>query len=186
MKAAPVVSVATEINRLHEQAKALCEQSRENLNAGLAAAWQAGHLLIAEKQRVRRRMGPGAWLLWVEANFHGTPRTAQRYMRLAQSVGDVSFLRGMSLRQAYARLGIAMEPKTPSKCPLVHKLPAHVVLANRLLRTLKYGRGKVGVEQGEAYRCDLRPLFEQLRAWFEPPTAIKAANFSPAARSYRL
>lgn len=185
MKPAATVSVATEINRLHEQATALAAQSREALSGALAAAWQAGQLLLAEKQRVRRRMGPGAWLLWVEANFHGTPRTAQRYMRLAQCVTDVAFLRGMSLRQAYARLGIATEPKTLAKCPLAHKLPAHVVLANRLLRALKRGADKSGVEQGDAYRRDLRPLFDQLRSWFDNPKQVGQANFAPAPRSYR-
>jgi hypothetical protein len=63
-------------------------------------------LLVAERKRVLRTMGPGAWLLRLKSNFRGTARTAQRYMRLAQCVADVTFLQGMSLRQVYARLGI--------------------------------------------------------------------------------
>ena len=112
MNPAPVSPVAAEINRLHEEAKRSVHASHQALSAALAAAWHAGHLLIDERKRVFHRMGPGAWLLWLEANFKGTARTAQRYMRLAQSVADVAFLQGMSLRQAYARLGIATEPKT--------------------------------------------------------------------------
>ncbi len=165
MNAATVPSVAAEINRLHETAQARAAESRQLLDAALAAAWQAGQLLLAEKKRVRATMGAGAWLLWLEANFHGTPRTAQRYMKLVRSVTDAAFLRGMSLRQAYARLGIATEPKTPGRQLLAHQLPAHVVLANKLLRALKRERGR-NAEPGEAFRRDLRLLFDALRPWF--------------------
>ena len=131
-------------------------------------------------------MGPGAWLLWLKAHFRGTARTAQRYIRLAQCVTDAAFLQGMSLRQAYARLGIATEPKTPGKRRLRHTLPAHVVLANRLVRTLKRRPGQTDEEQGEAYRRDLRALYDKLRPWFESaPASSLAANFRPLSGSYR-
>ncbi len=71
--------------------------SRQTLHSALAAAWHAGHLLLAEKKRVRQAMGGGAWLLWLEQNFRGTPRTAQRYMKLTKGVADAAFLQGMSL-----------------------------------------------------------------------------------------
>lgn len=163
----PVNTVAAEINRLHEEAKKCSFAASEALHEALAAAWRAGQLLLAERKRVRHCMGHGAWLLWLEANFHGTPRTAQRYMKLAQFVADVDFLQGMSLRQTYARLGIAAEPKTPGKCPLTHQLPPYVVLANKLVRALKCPPGATVEEQGEAYRRDLRALYERLRPWFE-------------------
>ena len=175
MNAATFTTTATEINRLHEEAKRGFFVSRDALHGALVAAWQAGHLLVAEKKRVLHTMGPGAWLLWLKANFHGTARTAQRYMRLAQCVADVTFLRGMSLRQAYARLGIATEPKTPGKRPLRHTLPAHVVLANKLVRALKRRPGQTGDDQGEAYRRDLRALYEKLRPWFESASVPSAA-----------
>lgn len=159
-------SAAVEINRLHDEANGHVHASREALHAALCAAWRAGQLLLAEKKRVRRAMGPGAWLLWLEANFHGTPRTAQRYMKLARRVADVASLRGFSLRQAYARLGIATETKSGGA--LRHRLPAHVVLANKLVRVLKHQhRGPAAAEQGEAFRRDLRPLYDHLCAWFE-------------------
>lgn len=187
MNPAPVLAVATEINRLHEQAKAQSVQSRQALNGALAAAWQAGHLLRSEKQRVRRRMGRGAWMLWLEANFSGTPRTAQRYMRLAQSVTDVTFMQGMSLRLAYARLGIATESKSPAKRPLAHRLPRHLVLTNKLIRALENQTGKAGPEQSEAYRRDLRVLYEKLRPWFEAvgPHAPALAKFRPSVCAHR-
>jgi len=175
MNAATVTTTAAEINRLHEEAKRGFFVSRDALHGALVAAWRAGHLLVAEKKRVLHTMGPGAWLLWLKANFHGTARTAQRYMRLAQCIADVTFLRGMSLRQAYARLGIATEPKTRGKRPLRHTLPAHVVLANKLVRALKRRPGQTGDDQGEAYRRDLRALYEKLRPWFESAAVPSAA-----------
>ena len=175
MNPVPATTVATEINRLHEEAKRCACASREALHGALVAAWQAGQLLVEERKRVFHTMGPGAWLLWIEANFRGTARTAQRYIRLAQCVADIAFLQGMSLRQAYARLGIATEPKTPGKRPLRHTLPAHVVLANKLVRALKRRPGQTGDDQGEAYRRDLRALYEKLRPWFESASVPSAA-----------
>lgn len=176
-------TAAADINRLHEEAKRCSVASREALHAALVAAWRAGHLLVDERKRVFRDMGPGAWHLWLKANFHGTVRTAQRYVRLAHSITDEAFLQGMSLRQAYARLGIATESKTPGKRRLRHTLPAHVVLANRLVRTLKRRPGQTDEEQREAYRRDLRALYEKLRPWFEAPSAPPSALSRPGAFS---
>jgi len=177
------VSSATEITRLHAEVQRAMHTSREALHAALVAAWRAGQILLAERKRVRHAMGPGAWHLWLGANFRGSVRTAQRYTKLAQSVADVAFLRGLSLRQAYARLGIATEPKTTGQRRLRHTLPAHVVLANRLVRALKRRPGQTTEEQGEAYRRDLRLLYEKLRPWFETPAADRmTANFD--ARSF--
>lgn len=168
MNSATAPTTVAEINRLHDEAKRGSVVSREALYAALAAAWQAGQLLLAEKENVRRRMGRGAWLLWLEQHFQGTPRTAQRYMKLAHTVADVSFLRGMSLRQTYSRLGIATETKTPAKCPLVHPLPVHVLLSNRLVRALKRRINEdTNADQEAIYRRDLRLLYEQIRPWFE-------------------
>lgn len=187
MNPALAPTVAAEINRLHEEAKQHACESREALHAALAAAWQAGHLLLAERKRVLHCMGPGARHHWLEANFRGSVRTAQRYIRLAQSVADLAFLQGMSLRQAYARLGIATEPKTTGQRRLRHRLPAHVFLANRLVRALKRRPGQSTDEQGEAYRRDLRALYEKLRPWFESaPSTPMAANFGAPPRSHKI
>jgi hypothetical protein len=48
---------AREINRLHAEVEKLSAASRQSLTSALAAAWQAGRLLIAEKKRVRQTMG---------------------------------------------------------------------------------------------------------------------------------
>ena len=157
-----------EINWLHAEAVRLSAESRDVLGGALVAAWKAGQLLAVEKRSVRRSMGPGAWQLWLERYFTGTPRTAQRYMRLAKTVSDVSFLRGMSLRQAYFRLGIATEPKSPGRTVLLRPVARHAVLAMRLLGALETRSDQFSPEFQKAYQQDLRPLYERLRALFEP------------------
>lgn len=167
-------TAAREINRLHGEVERLAGESRNALTSALTAAWRAGRLLVAEKKRVRRTMGGGAWQLWLKENFHGSERTAQRYMKLAAAVDDATALQAMSLRQAYAGLGIATEPKSPADAP-VQPLPAHVRLANRLLVALKPSATSLTPQQQEAYRQDLRALYEQLRRIFE---AKGPANFA--------
>lgn len=171
-------TVVAEINRLYDEAQRLATESRASLQAALAAAWSAGRLLLEEKKRVRRLMGGGAWLLWLEQNFHGTPRTAQNYMRLAREVADVASLQGMSLRQVYLSLGIATEPKSRVTLTRAVSLPPHIRLANRLLVALKTRsrpRHAATLEQAEAYRRDLRALFEHLQRLFSTDTG---ANLS--------
>ncbi|OAM91187.1 hypothetical protein OH491_12110 [Termitidicoccus mucosus] len=161
------ISAAEQINQLHSRVEAISSQSRTLLDEALSAAWQAGKLLLAEKHRVRKQMDAGSWLLWLEANFKGSVRTAQRYMKLARTVADTSAFAGMSLRQAYARLGIATEPKRKSENAIALQLPRHVSLSNRLVLALRQdlhpSRGKLS---HESIRRDLRPLYEILRKCF--------------------
>jgi hypothetical protein len=49
----------------------------------------------------------------------------------------VSFLRGMSLRQVYFRLGIATEPKSLGRAVVLRPVPRHATLAVRLLGVLE-------------------------------------------------
>ena len=164
----PRTSSAEEINRLHAEAVKLSTESRDALHAALVAAWKAGQLLAVEKRNVRRTMGPGAWRLWLERHFSGTSRTAQRYMLLAKQVSDISFLNGMSMRQAYFRLGIATEPKSARSAAVIRQLPRHTVLAARLLGVLNTRPNLLPSEFRKTYQLDLRPLYERLRALFEP------------------
>jgi hypothetical protein len=99
------------------------------------------------------------------------PRTAQRYMLLAKSVSDASFLTGMSLRQVYFRLGIATEPKALGHAAVLRPIPRHVVFAGRLLGLLKSQPNMLPSETQNSYRQDLRPLYERLRVLFE--TAVE-------------
>ena len=68
--------------------------NREHALAGRAAvsmvehAVRAGDALLAAKQQVRH----GQWLPWLDANFEGSARTAQQYMRLAGNAKRVAHL----------------------------------------------------------------------------------------------
>ena len=168
MNAQPVPSAAAEINRLHGEVQRASAESRKALTQALVAAWQAGQLLAAERKRVNHAMGRGTWNEWLRVNFRGSVRTAQRYIRLAASVTDPAFLRGMSLRQAYHRLGIATEPKLPRL--RVALLPEYIRLAERLVCTLERNRSKdaAATARLEAYRRDLRVLYEHLQRIFAP------------------
>ncbi len=163
----PRSASADEINRLHAEAEKLSAESRDTLHVASVSAWKAGQLLVAEKRNVRRAMGPGAWQLWLKRHFAGTPRTAQRYMRLAATVADVSLLRGMSLRQVYFRLGVATEPKSPTRSVILRPVARHATLTVRLLALVPARTNSVSPEMQRAYRQDFRPLYERLRSWFE-------------------
>jgi hypothetical protein len=165
MKPNVKISPAEEINRLHEEVVRQADDSRKCLHAALLAAWHAGRLLLAEQKRVRDTMG-AAWGLWLDQKFRGSRRTAQNYMRLAESAPDVLAFQDLSLRQVYLRLGIATEPKSRANSPRVAELPAHIRLANKLLVALKAYERKP--QAPEAFRQDLRALYERLRRLFEP------------------
>ncbi|MEO6876623.1 MAG: hypothetical protein ABI222_17550 [Opitutaceae bacterium] len=177
MKPPPSESPEDEINRLHEEVVGQTESSRKCLHAALTAAWQAGQLLLGEQRRVRQTMG-AAWGFWLEEKFRGSRRTAQNYMRLAESTPDMAALQGLSLRQAYLRLGIATEPKRRRDSPSVGKFPPHVRLANRLLVVLGTGdkASRANPEQSAAFRQDLRALYERLRRLFDPRTPTNIAG----------
>ena len=160
------------INRLHEEVVRQTTDSKKCLHAALVAAWQAGQLLLAEKQRVRQTMG-AAWGQWIKEKFHGSNGTAQNYMRLAESTPDVSTFAGLSLRQVYLRLGIATEPKCRADSPRMKPLPDHIRLAGRLLVALNRCEVKLKAkpEQSVLLRQDLQALYERLRRLFEPGAA---------------
>lgn len=168
MNAQALRSAADEINRLHEEVTRSADASHKLLHAATHAAWTAGKLLLAEQERVRDSMG-AAWGQWLERYFHGTARTAQNYMALADKVDDVSQLETLSLRQAYLRLGISTEPKSRGKHVPVPALPPYVRLANRLLFALDPSASSSLKNPGqlEAYRQDLRALYDRLRPFFE-------------------
>ena len=167
--AASATSAAKEINRLHAEAQRLAAESRHSLDGSLAAAWRAGCLLNEEKKRVRRSAGHGAWIPWLKHFFAGSMSTAHRYMRLAREAANPALLQGLSLRQAYARLGIATEPKhhTLDGKPPLPKPPAHVLLAGKLIRFLRQqNRQHTARAATDCFR-DLAPLYAQLRPLFE-------------------
>lgn len=69
-----LTSIARDINHEHDQAE---NKAREAIQHAL----NAGALLVEAKGQVRH----GGWADWLAANFHGSKRTAQAYMRLANN-----------------------------------------------------------------------------------------------------
>jgi hypothetical protein len=69
----PLTDLAEQINAEHQA----CEQA---FRAGVQHAINAGNLLI----QAREHCPHGTWLPWLAANFHGSERTAQAYMRVAR------------------------------------------------------------------------------------------------------
>jgi hypothetical protein len=160
-------NAAARINRLHQEVRRLCAESREKLDDALAAAWHAGKLLAEQRQHLRQTSGRGEWRVWLEASFAGGRSTAYRYMKLAREISGPETLRGLSLRQAYFRLGIATEPKISEHVHPVQMLPEPVVLAQKLLRLL---RKKQKLSDG--CMTDLAVLYRQLRVIFEHSAAM--------------
>jgi hypothetical protein len=77
-------STAEEINRFNDDVAKHAKGSREHLDHAVTQAWRAGHLLLAERKRVRRLMGRDAWALWLKQNFRSSAGVAQRYIHLAE------------------------------------------------------------------------------------------------------
>lgn len=156
------------VNALHavvQQASSLCGQQ---LETALCAAWQAGHLLRDEKKKVRRSMGHGVWVPWLEKHFTGSIRTAQRYMLLSKNVPDVSQLKEVSLRQAYLLLGIASERKNENR-EVQTVLRRHQLAANRLVRAVReFGKLEmIGMADRKMLQRDLCAVHQILLEVFQ-------------------
>jgi hypothetical protein len=158
------------VNRLYSEVVGSCGKTEVEMSKALVAAWSAGKLLYVLKQRVRRNSGHGAWEPWLEQNFRGSVRTAQRYIALAKSVTDVADFGGMSLRQAYMVLGLSVEKKGLHDPITMPRIPAHLRMANRFLATLPSMNkmGQLTEADKEMWRRDLRMVLERLRMIFGP------------------
>jgi hypothetical protein len=81
LEEADLGELAVMANKYHDEIGAAAESMQ-------VAMWNAGQALLIAKERCEH----GEWLPWLEANFHGTKRTAQRYMDLARKYDSVSLL----------------------------------------------------------------------------------------------
>jgi Protein of unknown function (DUF3102) len=77
------------VNRLHGEVES---QTR----SALASAIECGKIL----RRIKATVGHGVFLPWLEANFEGSVRTAQAYMRVARGSENAQFAAHISLAQA--------------------------------------------------------------------------------------
>lgn len=158
------------IGELQRELARATEISRQALDHAIKVAWQIGRLLEIERAQVRRRMGRGAWKHWLAENFRGPQRLAERYAELARTVDSPDALSGLSLRQAYRRLGISTEPKTRANALRLPSLPGHVRNAQRLLLSvrMKLRLRQMNDEQRSRLCEDLAPLHRQLVLLFAP------------------
>lgn len=155
-----IPGIAVRINKLHAEVVRMENESRRKLDCALMSAWQAGRLLIDAKGKIRRQAGRSAWIPWLETSFNGHVRTAQRYMRLARATDRPDQFAGLSLRQAYFRLGLPIQPnRSDLRTPDI-KLPAYITLANKLTKALRRTRRQIRAS-------DLASLYAELRAIFE-------------------
>jgi hypothetical protein len=94
--------IAEEIRREVDAAEA-------DFQSAVAHAIRAGELLIEAKAQV----GHGNWLPWLKANFDGSERTAQNYMRLAlksAAVADLPTLREAIATTASPKVAVCTTP----------------------------------------------------------------------------
>jgi phage N-6-adenine-methyltransferase len=82
-----------ELARIANDEHKLAREAGESM---LEHAFRAGHSLTAAKRQLRH----GEWIPWLEANFEGTPRIAQHYMKVAANTKRVSHMGEPSLRKA--------------------------------------------------------------------------------------
>lgn len=163
---------ADAVNLLHSEVMRQCEQCEGALHGALLTAWRAGSLLIDLKRQVRGKIG-NVWELWLGENFNGSVRTAQRYMWLVKTVTDVSDLSGLSLRQAYIRLGFRMETKERRESVKVPSLPPRVRVTNRFLAMLPSAKAVALMTPAERalWLRDLQPAWERLKLLYDPDSA---------------
>ena len=161
--------IAQRINALHAEAEQHRSRCCDAVYEALRAAWQAGHLLLKQKRKIVH----GNWELWLERNFEGKVRTAQRYMLLAKAVPDVLQLRGLTLRQAYLRLGIAVAENPHGSTQRYAVLPPHASLANRIQRWIRQKQdvGTLPEQERRTLRHDLRPFYDWLVRLFDEDNA---------------
>lgn len=159
---------AAEINDLYAKVAQECEHSAEAMRNAMLLAWQAGRLLVEQKDLVRRKCGHGQWETWLREHFHGSVRTAQRYMQFAKNA-SVADLDKLSIRQGARKLGMVGEKGDASADVRVMPVPEHIRVANRFLKcTRQIGKpSKLPKEMQATLRRDLKPVYEWLNLLFE-------------------
>jgi hypothetical protein len=78
---AAIDTAAPDLPALAERANRYHVRAQELAHGALEVAWYAGNALLAAKAQCRH----GEWLGWLADNFKGSERTAQNYMRLANT-----------------------------------------------------------------------------------------------------
>lgn len=114
------LNLADQINRSYAESVTLADIAQTHINAALEKVIECGQLLKQQKDSLKH----GGWIEWLRANCPDIhERTAQRYMKLANTT-HVSFLQDAStVRQAYIAAGIMPEPEKPQPKEITPETP---------------------------------------------------------------
>ena len=81
----------------------LAAQANENHQLAEATAGRAlefARLSGIALTEAKSQVGHGGWIAWLNANFHATERTAQKYMKLSANANCDSYLEAKSINEA--------------------------------------------------------------------------------------
>jgi hypothetical protein len=101
----------TELARLASEIRTEVEQADQAWQNAVGHAVRAGELLLEAKSQVKH----GDWLPWLEANFSGSTRTAQGYMRLARRAEDAQELAHLGVEGALKQLAAPKPEADPDE-----------------------------------------------------------------------
>lgn len=101
-----IVARKSTLPELAEEIGREVEQAERAWRDAVGHAIRAGELLVEAKAKIKH----GEWLSWLEANFPGSARSAQDYMRLAANAEDARRVAHLGVRGALKQLAA---PKTP-------------------------------------------------------------------------
>lgn len=89
------------------------EQAEADFLSAVGHAIRAGELLIEAKGQVKH----GEWLPWLEANFTGSTRSAQGYMRLAENAEDAQRVAHLGIKGALKQITAPKETPATLDAP---------------------------------------------------------------------
>jgi hypothetical protein len=163
-KLAPRERLCAEINELHQKIERSSERGCDEMRCALEAAKKAGGLLI----EIKKVVGHGNWSAWLSSNFHGSERTAQRYIAVSKSDTPVSEFQNLSMREVYRKIG-----KTTDNRPLEEgKAPPLCARSRKVVGLLRYLPGRADFRrldkklQKEIIE-DLTPLHRRISQYIE-------------------
>ncbi len=148
-----LTTLAAEIRREHEKAEA-------DYQSAFAHAIRAGALLIEAKAQVKH----GEWLPWLKANFPGSVRSAQGYMRLAEHAPECATVAHSGIKGALKQLAApeVTEPEAqPDRCPrckqIVRNGRPHKCIATSRLLTDAHDALKLALADLRRYPPEVAP-----------------------------
>lgn len=102
-----IILASLPLETLAEMANEAAELAERDMVSALQRAHDCGRYLVAAKAQIPH----GQWMQWVRVNFDREPRTASRYMQIAEAFPSRSMLDGVvSVRHAMRLIAQDSEP----------------------------------------------------------------------------